>query len=92
MTDDEIAGMLIGLLLAGQHTSSTTSSWLGFFIAKHKDIQVNIVHSLYDCKEISKKFELHENISVYQMDIQLFPCKFELLQNLKEFLMPCLEI
>uniref|UniRef100_A0A8C8MFR0 Lanosterol 14-alpha demethylase n=1 Tax=Oncorhynchus tshawytscha TaxID=74940 RepID=A0A8C8MFR0_ONCTS len=32
LNDDEIAGMLIGLLLAGQHTSSTTSSWLGFFL------------------------------------------------------------
>jgi len=41
MTDDEIAGMLIGLLMAGQHTSSTTSSWLGFFLAKHHDIQVH---------------------------------------------------
>ena len=41
LTDDEVAGMLIGLLLAGQHTSSTTSSWLGFFLAKHPDIQVS---------------------------------------------------
>ena len=40
MTDDEIVGMLIGFLLAGQHTSSTTSAWLGFFWAKHKDMQV----------------------------------------------------
>ncbi|XP_076461932.1 lanosterol 14-alpha demethylase-like [Babylonia areolata] len=39
LTDDEIAGMLIGLLLAGQHTSSTTSTWLLFFLAKHQDIQ-----------------------------------------------------
>lgn len=39
LTDGEIAGMLIGLLLAGQHTSSTTSSWMGFYLAKHKDIQ-----------------------------------------------------
>jgi len=39
LTDDEIAGMLIGLLLAGQHTSSTTSSWMGFFLAQNKDIQ-----------------------------------------------------
>lgn len=43
LTDDEIAGMLIGLLLAGQHTSSTTGSWLGFFLAKHPDIQVDIM-------------------------------------------------
>ncbi|XP_072910586.1 lanosterol 14-alpha demethylase [Hemitrygon akajei] len=39
LTDDEIAGMLIGLLLAGQHTSSTTSAWMGFFLAKHKELQ-----------------------------------------------------
>ncbi|XP_067854967.1 lanosterol 14-alpha demethylase [Heptranchias perlo] len=39
LTDDEIAGMLIGLLLAGQHTSSTTSSWMGFFLAKDRELQ-----------------------------------------------------
>uniref|UniRef100_A0A8C8VNI6 Lanosterol 14-alpha demethylase n=1 Tax=Pelusios castaneus TaxID=367368 RepID=A0A8C8VNI6_9SAUR len=39
LTDDEIAGLLIGLLLAGQHTSSTTSAWLGFFLAREKSIQ-----------------------------------------------------
>ena len=40
MTDNEIAGLLIGLLMAGQHTSSTTSSWLGFYIAQDKEYQV----------------------------------------------------
>uniref|UniRef100_A0A8C2NDJ8 Lanosterol 14-alpha demethylase n=1 Tax=Capra hircus TaxID=9925 RepID=A0A8C2NDJ8_CAPHI len=39
LTDDEIAGMLIGLLLAGQHTSSTTSAWMGFFLARDKTLQ-----------------------------------------------------
>ncbi|XP_054847984.1 lanosterol 14-alpha demethylase [Eublepharis macularius] len=39
LTDDEIAGLLIGLLLAGQHTSSTTSAWLGFFLAREKSLQ-----------------------------------------------------
>ncbi|XP_031235807.1 lanosterol 14-alpha demethylase isoform X2 [Mastomys coucha] len=39
LTDDEIAGMLIGLLLAGQHTSSTTSAWMGFFLARDKPLQ-----------------------------------------------------
>ena len=46
LSDDEIAGMMIGLLLAGQHTSSTTSAWMGFFLAQNKDIQVKITHSL----------------------------------------------
>lgn len=31
--------MLIGLLLAGQHTSSTTSAWMGFYLAKDKALQ-----------------------------------------------------
>uniref|UniRef100_A0A3Q3MSW6 Lanosterol 14-alpha demethylase n=2 Tax=Mastacembelus armatus TaxID=205130 RepID=A0A3Q3MSW6_9TELE len=39
LDDNEIAGMLIGLLLAGQHTSSTTSAWMGFFLARDKALQ-----------------------------------------------------
>lgn len=39
LNDSEIAGMLIGLLLAGQHTSSTTSAWMGFFLARDKALQ-----------------------------------------------------
>lgn len=39
LTEDKIAGMLIGLLLAGQHTSSTTSAWMGFFLARDKPLQ-----------------------------------------------------
>ncbi|KAF7702602.1 lanosterol 14-alpha demethylase isoform X2 [Silurus meridionalis] len=39
LNDDEISGMLIGLLLAGQHTSSTTSAWLGFFMARDSELQ-----------------------------------------------------
>ena len=41
LRDDEIIGMLIGFLLAGQHTSSTTSAWVGFYLARHKQLQVN---------------------------------------------------
>lgn len=40
LDDEEIAGMMIGLLMAGQHTSSTTSAWLGFFLARQKELQV----------------------------------------------------
>eukprot|EP00050_Salpingoeca_kvevrii_P013372 m.28254 g.28254 ORF g.28254 m.28254 type:complete len:500 (+) comp4914_c0_seq1:89-1588(+) len=39
LNDDEIGGLLIALLMAGHHTSSTTSSWLGFYLAAHKDAQ-----------------------------------------------------
>ncbi|CAL8396854.1 unnamed protein product [Gadus morhua 'NCC'] len=39
LSDDEISGLLIGLLLAGQHTSSTTSAWMTFFLARDKELQ-----------------------------------------------------
>ena len=39
LNNDEISGLLIALLMAGQHTSSTTSSWFGFFMADCEDLQ-----------------------------------------------------
>ena len=36
LKDHEIAGMLIAVLFAGQHTSSITSSWTGYFMLTHK--------------------------------------------------------
>lgn len=32
MTDDEITGLLIAALFAGQHTSSITSTWTGMYL------------------------------------------------------------
>lgn len=32
LNDEEVSGMLIALLMAGQHTSSTVSSWVTSFI------------------------------------------------------------
>ncbi|XP_029656063.2 lanosterol 14-alpha demethylase-like [Octopus sinensis] len=39
MDDGEVVGLLIGMLLGGQHTSSTTSSWLGLYIARDEALQ-----------------------------------------------------
>ena len=36
LTDDEITGMLIAVLFAGQHTSSITSTWTGLYIHSPK--------------------------------------------------------
>ena len=38
-TDDEIVGLLIVLLFAGQHTSSITSTWLGAMLLSHPDVK-----------------------------------------------------
>jgi sterol 14-demethylase len=32
LTHEEVSGLLIALLMAGQHTSSTTSAWFGYFV------------------------------------------------------------
>ena len=42
LTDEEIAGMLIAMLMAGQHTSSTTSAWLLLFLAQDKSLQAGL--------------------------------------------------
>ncbi len=36
-TDDEIVGLLVVLLFAGQHTSSITSTWLGAMLLSHRE-------------------------------------------------------
>ena len=42
LSDEEIAGMLIAMLMAGQHTSSTTSAWLILFLSQNKSIQERV--------------------------------------------------
>lgn len=37
LTDDQIVGLLIALLFAGQHTSSITSTWTMMFLLHHPD-------------------------------------------------------
>jgi len=38
MSDQEVAHMMIAVLMAGQHTSSATGTWMGLYLADHKDI------------------------------------------------------
>lgn len=38
LTEDQIVGLLIALLFAGQHTSSITSTWTSMFMAHHPEI------------------------------------------------------
>ena len=42
LSDDEVTGLLIALLFAGQHTSSITSTWTALFIAKDPSIMSRI--------------------------------------------------
>ncbi|KAI6654098.1 Lanosterol 14-alpha demethylase-like [Oopsacas minuta] len=46
LSDEEIAGMLIAMLMAGQHTSSTTSAWLILFLSQDKTLQDRVYEEL----------------------------------------------
>lgn len=39
-TDDEITGLLLAALFAGQHTSNITSTWMGLLIIQHQSIWI----------------------------------------------------
>lgn len=72
LTDSEVIGMLIGLLLAGQHTSSTTSAWLGFFLARDKSLQVTdaTAYVLLDqCSLLMQNLAYEEQVKVCGEDL-----------------------
>lgn len=43
LTDDEITGILIGLLFAGQHTSGITATWTGFFFQQNPEVLKEVI-------------------------------------------------
>jgi len=43
ITDEQVTGLLIALLFAGQHTSCITSTWTALFIANNRSIMKRIV-------------------------------------------------
>lgn len=67
ITDDEITGLLIALLFAGQHTSCITSTWTSLFIAHNKDMLRRIVEE--------QKKALAEDMSK--------PLDFDLINNME---------
>ncbi|XP_067952054.1 lanosterol 14-alpha demethylase-like [Watersipora subatra] len=73
MTDDEIAGMLIGLLMAGQHTSSSTSSWLGLFLAHNPDLQEQCYQ-----EQLQVRGSAFDSLDYEQLkDMKLLECNFK---------------
>jgi len=53
LTDDNITGMLIGILFAGQHTSGITGTWTGFFLLSHPEWMKKV---LEEQEQIKKEF------------------------------------
>jgi sterol 14-demethylase len=48
ISNDEITGLLIALLFAGQHTSCITSTWTTLFIANNPDIMKRVIQEQED--------------------------------------------
>ncbi|ODV81654.1 cytochrome P450 [Suhomyces tanzawaensis NRRL Y-17324] len=46
MTDQQIANLMIGILMGGQHSSSSTSSWYLLHLAEHPEIQEELYKEL----------------------------------------------
>jgi len=42
VTDEEIAGLSVALMLAGQHTSNITTSWLGIFLLSYPEVLAEV--------------------------------------------------
>lgn len=42
LSDEEIAGLIVTLLFAGQHTSAVMASWLGLLLMRHPDILARV--------------------------------------------------
>ncbi|CAG8606067.1 5058_t:CDS:2 [Acaulospora morrowiae] len=71
LSDEESANIMIAMLMAGQHTSSTTSAWALFFLAENPELfeqlrqeQIKVLGSL-DAPltfDAIKKLTLHDNV------------------------------
>ena len=46
--ENEVAHLLIALLMAGQHTSSTTGTWMGHYISRYPEYQKRILAEMKD--------------------------------------------
>ncbi|SCU88643.1 LAFA_0E13806g1_1 [Lachancea sp. 'fantastica'] len=54
MTDQEIANLLIGVLMGGQHTSAATSAWLLLHLAEEPEIQEELYKEQMEVLENGK--------------------------------------
>jgi len=46
LTDNDVCGMMTALMLAGQHTSNVSSTWLGIYILTNPEILARVIKEL----------------------------------------------
>jgi len=84
ITDEEVTGLLIALLFAGQHTSCITSTWTSLFIANDGELMNRVVEEQKTVlKDLDKKLEYED---IQKMDL-LHNCMRETLRMCPTFIM-----
>ncbi|CDO94259.1 unnamed protein product [Kluyveromyces dobzhanskii CBS 2104] len=73
MTDQEIANLLIGVLMGGQHTSAATSAWFILHLAERPDIQEELYQEQMRVLDNGKKeltFDLLQEMPLLNQTIK----------------------
>lgn len=84
ITDEQVTGLLIALLFAGQHTSCITSTWTSLFIAKNRDLLPRLLEEQKSILgSVDKKLEYED---IQQMEL-LHNCMRETLRMCPTFIM-----
>lgn len=73
MTDQEIANLLIGVLMGGQHTSAATSAWMLLHLAERPDLQEELYAEQMEVLDNGKKeltYELLQQMPLLNQTIK----------------------
>lgn len=91
LSDEQICGLLIGLLFAGQHTSGITASWTGLFLYNHPEYFKEV---LEEQKALDERFgkeitfdrikESHKLEAAVREALRLFPPLIFLVRKVKQ--------
>lgn len=84
LTDDQIAGMLIGVLFAGQHTSGITATWTACFLAERPELFKEIVE---EQKQIFEEFGEEITFDSLKKCVKLENCVREALRMFPPLIM-----
>ncbi|KAL1919895.1 uncharacterized protein VTP21DRAFT_1827 [Calcarisporiella thermophila] len=91
VTDQDVAHMMIALLMAGQHSSSATSSWSILHIAKDRKLlnelreeQIQVLGSLNEPLSYDKLKELQLHDHVIRESLRMYPPIIMVLRKVKQ--------
>ncbi|UJR37335.1 hypothetical protein I4U23_030043 [Adineta vaga] len=91
-TDDEITGLLLAALFAGQHTSNITSTWMGLLLIQHQmkwmskllDEQKQVMEKYNGELSVNSLGEMHLLHAVMKETLRLYPPLILLMRKVAE--------